>query len=257
MDEPTRPNVPVKSVANTLQIIQILQDLDGATVTRVATELGISKSTVHNHLRTLERFEYVVKEDEEYSLSLRFLDHGEYALSRDPRLERVRPKVKQVAEETHELCQFMVEEHGKGVIAFREEGTNAVETQLRVGARMHLNHTTAGKAILAAHSDEYVKQLVEEHGLPQKTEATITSGEQLLIELASIRDRGYAFDKEEHIEGLHAIAVPISAGGDHVLGALSVAAPSYRIQSGQQERELADLLLGVASELELNLSFQD
>lgn len=256
MDKRERPNVPVKSVAKTLQIVQTVQNLDGATVTDVASEIDVSKSTVHNHLATLEQFEYVVKEGDEYDLGLRFLDHGEHALARNSQLSLVESKVEQVAAETDELCQFMVEEHGKGVIVFREEGTNAVETKLRVGARLHLNHTTAGKAILAAHSDDRVEAIVERHGLPKKTDQTITSVDGLLDELATIRDRGYAFDQEEHIDRLHAIAVPISTDEGQVLGALSVAAPSYRIRSEQQERDLSDHLLGVANEIELNLSLQ-
>ena len=256
MDKQERANVPVKSVAKTLRIIQTVQELDGATVTDVAAEIDVSKSTVHNHLATLEQFEYVVKEGDKYDLGFRFLDHGEHALARDPRLKLVEPKVEQVAAKTDELCQFMIEEHGKGIIVFREKGDNAVETKLRIGARLHLNHTTAGKAICAAHSDSRVEAFVERHGLPEKTNQTITSVGDLLDELATIRQRGYAFDREEHIEGLHAISVPISTDEGQVLGALSVAAPSYRLRSEQQEQDLADLLLGVANEIELNLSLQ-
>jgi DNA-binding IclR family transcriptional regulator len=256
MDDQKRPNVPVKSVAKTLRIVQTVQELDGATVTDVASEIDISKSTVHNHLATLEQFEYVVKEGDKYNLGLRFLDHGEFALERNSQLTLVESKVEQVASETDELCQFMTEEHGKGVIVFREEGANAVETKLRVGKRMHLNHTTAGKAILSAHSNERVEAFTDRHGLPEKTDQTITSIDTLLKELATIREQGYAFDREEHIEGLHAIAAPISNDEGRVLGALSVAAPSYRLRSEQQERDLADMLLGIANEIELNLSLQ-
>ncbi|WP_135304781.1 IclR family transcriptional regulator [Haloarcula amylovorans] len=256
MDETRRPNVPVKSIAKTLRIIQVVQELDGAKVTEIAEKLDISKSTAHNHLATLEQFEYVVKEGEEYNLGLRFLDHGEHALMRDSRLELVESKVEQVATETGELCQFMIEEHGKGVVVFRREGANAVETKLRAGARLHLHHTTAGKAILSAQSAARVEEFAQRHGLPAKTENTITNVDELLEELARINERGYAFDKEEHIEGLHAIAVPIYTDEGQVLGALSVAAPSYRLRSDQQETELTDLLLGVANEIELNLSLQ-
>lgn len=254
MDQANTPNIPVKSVVRMFEIVEILQEEDGATMSEVVDLVDLSKSTVYNHLSTLNQLEYVVRQNKEYHLSFRFLDHGGHTLSRDPRLQIVEPKVREIADKTNELCQFVIEEHGRGVIIFRETGENAVETRTRLGSRLHLHHTTAGKAILSHLSEERVKRILERHGLPGKTTETITDPDVLFEELDRVKDQGYVSDKVEHIEGLHAVGVPILDSGD-VFGAISVAGPAHRMGNESREREIADLILGTVNEIELNISF--
>ncbi len=246
---------PLRTLTVAVRIIEALQSLDGAGVTELATRLDLAKSTVHNHLRTLEHHQYVTRNGNEYRLSLKFLDHGGYVQYRDERFDLIRQKVKYVAAETDELCQFVTEEHGTCVFVFREQGTQAVNTQTRAGSRVPLHHTTAGKAILAALPDERIETIIERRGLPGKTEHTVSTREDLFEELRSIRSRGYAFDKDEHIRGLNALGVSIEDESETVLGAISVATPQHRLQSSSRENELADLLLGVVNELELNIRY--
>jgi DNA-binding IclR family transcriptional regulator len=248
------PNIPVKSVVRMFDVIRVLKERNGATLTEIHDELNASKSTVFNHLATLENRGYVVLEDDEYNVGLRFLDYGGHALTRDPRLQFIEPKVRKIAQEVGELCQFMVEEHGKAVVVFRQEGANAVETKVRIGSRFYLNHSTAGKAILASISDGRIWEILDRHGLPPKTANTITDEETLFAEIEQIREQGYVFDREEHIEGLHAISVSV-IDDNRVLGAFSVAGPSHRLDNPEATEEIIDLLLGIANELELNLEF--
>ncbi|WP_338727476.1 IclR family transcriptional regulator [Haladaptatus sp. DJG-WS-42] len=244
--------VPVKSVDVAFTVVQTIQDRGGAGVTEVATELGVAKSTAHNHLTTLERLGYLVREDDVYRVGFRFLDHGGYALTNNRWYHPVKARVSEIAQNTEELCQFAIEEHGVGVIAIREEGAHAIQTELRIGSRLKLHHFTAGKTILAAMSPERVEELIERHGLPPKTSKTITDPDKLRSELAEIREKGYAFDREEHVKGVHAIGVPLKLNDGHVLGALSIAGPPRRF-SNERAIEMANHLLGVAEELTFNL----
>lgn len=247
-------DAPVKSIARMAQLLRTLQRLDGAGVTELAQELNTSKSTVYNHLRSLEQCGYVVQKGNHYSIGLGFLDHGEYARSRRDGYQLIRQKVRELAGETGELCQYLVEEHGLGVFIVRESGDQAVETSTRIGNRVHLNHVTAGKALLAYSPPEKVSEIVDQHGLPQKTAETITSVDALETELKAIRERRYAIDREEHLKGLYAIGVPIQGSDGRLLGALSVAGPANRINREQRAEEIAQILLEKANEVELTLT---
>ncbi len=246
-------DTPVKSIGRMATLLETLQQFDGAGVTELANELEVTKSTVYNHLTSLEQHGYVVHEGDDYYVGLGFLDHGEYARQRQIGYQLIRQKTREVAEETGELCQYMVEEHGLGVFLIRESGRQAVETRTRIGNRVHLNHVTAGKAFLAYAPDARVAEIVDKHGLPGKTENTITSTEALEIELQAIRDRGYAVDKDEHLKGLYAIGVPIQYESGQPLGAMSVAGPANRINDEQRAEEIAQLLLEKANELQLTI----
>jgi len=255
MPNDPKNNVPIKSSATMFRLLQELQDRGGAGVTELAETLDVSKSTVHNHLSTMATHEYVVQDGDEYRVGLRFLDHGSHARTRCEGFDQIKQKVREVAEETGELCQYLVPEHGKGIFIARESGQQAVQTSTRVGKRVHLHHVTAGKAVLAHMSNDWVDEIIERHGLPPKTHQTITTREDLRQELEHVREQGYAFDKEEHVRGLYAIGVPVLVEDDRLLGAISVAGPSHRMSEDTNESKLSQLLEGVTNEIELNLVY--
>ena len=248
-------NNPVKSIVTTFDIVQALRRLDGAGVTELANELDLPKSSVYNYLSTLEQEEYVVKRDGKYHLGLRFLDLGRYVRERDDLYETARPELESIAEETGELVNLLVEEHGQGVYVCRVRGDQAVNVAASTGHRVSLHNTGLGKAILAYLPEERVDEILDEHGMDAATPHSITDREELKAELARIRERGVAFDREERIAGLCCVAVPILDPDDRPIGSLSVAGPTSRMKGERFESELPELLSSAANVIELNLTY--
>jgi DNA-binding IclR family transcriptional regulator len=243
----------LKAVATMFTIVEAIRDLDGARVTELADETGLAKSTVHRHLKSLERHEFVVQEGDTYHVGLKFLNFGEYARTRRDIYELARPLVDDLADETDERALFMTEEHGRAVYLYRGVGNHAVHTDSRIGTFRYLHTIAGGKAMLAHMADNRVDEILERWGLPLQTEQTVTDRDELFDELAEIRDRGVAFNDEETIDGLRAIAAPILGPDEKVYGALSVSGPSHRIREDWFEEDIRNLLLGTANELEINL----
>jgi len=245
----------VKSVVTLFSILEFLKSNDGMGVSELAREMKMSKGAVHRYLQTLVDEGYAVNENGTYKLAMRFLDYGTYVRDEYPFNDYIQPKVRQLAEQTGERVQYLVEEHGRGIYLHRERGQNAVETDARVGKIVYLHTTSPGKAILSQMSDERVTEIVAEHGLVAQTSQTITDRERLFEELADIRDRGYAINKQEHISGLVAIGVPITGPNDEILGGLSVSGPANRIKDEIDAGSIQRTLLGIKDEIELNLSY--
>jgi DNA-binding IclR family transcriptional regulator len=141
------------------------------------------------------------------------------------------------------------------VFLYRKTGEHAVATNSGTGKRMYLHSTAAGKSILAHLTRENVEAIIDEWGLPAITENTISNREALFDELEAIRDRGYAFNHEENIEGLHAVGAPLVLDEQGVIGALSISGPTHRMKGDWFDRELPDRLLGIVNELELNIAY--
>jgi len=255
MDDDRPRAVPIQSVGTTFELLMELQERENAGVTELADSLGVAKSTVHNHLATLQAYEYVVLEDDEYRLGARFLDHGGDAGTTLPGHELIKKKIQEVADQTGELVQYLVEEHGRGVFVFREAGSQAVRTKTRLGKRVYLHHVSAGKALLAHMPKERTNKIINRHGLSTKTSQTITDREVLYQELEEIRARGYVFDEEEHIEGLYSLGVPIMLDETEPIGAMSIAGPPHRIKDQTKKTEFVQLLRGIADEIKLNLTY--
>ena len=244
----------LQTTATSLEIIEALQERDGGRVTELADALELAPSTVHSHLTTLLANGYVVKEGDEYHLSLRFLEHGEYVRNRKNAYRTAKSYTKQLAEETDCRVVFTIEENGRGVYMYTSSGKHAVWTYSTIGKRFYLHQTAAGKAILSRVSRASVEEIIDQWGLPSATENTITDTETLLDQLETIRERGISFNYEEQLEGVKAIGIPVNGSDGRVIGAFSVASPAKRLTDEQFEEDIPDILSGVANEFELELS---
>lgn len=244
----------IGSVETMFRIVEMLMELDGAGVTRIANELGLAKSTVHQQLATLAELGYIIKEGDEYHVGLRFLSIGEHARKRKIVSQLAGPMVAQLATETDERAQFFVEEHGRAIYLFIEEGEHGVKADRHPGKLRYLHSSAGGKAILAQMPRNRVIEIIDRWGLPAETEGTITDRDELFAELERVRKRGYATNKEESIDGLWSLGVPVVADGKAV-GSFSVSGPRHRLDTEWFREELPDLLRGTANELELKLEY--
>lgn len=254
MNTNNQPSRTVKAAETAFAILETLKEKEGLRLTELANELGMAKSTTHRYLQTLLTMEYLVKEGEVYHPSLRFLDFGWQARNREHGYQMAKTKVEDLAEETNERAQFIVEEHRRAVYVHRKAGSNAVHTDPGIGKRIELHSISAGKAIMSDWSDERIHEYIEQKGLNARTTNTITEADELLAELEEVRERGYAINNEEHIDGLRAVGVSICPS-EEVLGAFSVSGPMNRMKGAWFEEKLPDLLMGYANEIELNLKY--
>lgn len=245
----------LKTVETAFDIVEAIQELNGARVTELANHLGMSPSTVHGYLSTLEQHSYLTKEGDAYQIGLQFLNHGGYAQARKPGYGLAAEKVEQLAKLTGERVQFVVENRGRGYYLHTATGENAVKADARIGKRTYLHDSAAGKSILAYSPQEYVERVLDWWGLPKLTEQTITDRAAFFVELENVRERGFALNKEETMNGLHAVGAPVKLSDGNVLGAFSISGPSNRLKGERFEQDLPDMILGMTNELELNLSY--
>lgn len=245
----------IKSNQTLFRIVESIRDQETATVTEVANDVGVAKSTAHRHLASLHEGEYVIREDNQYRLSLRFLDLGISVRNRREEYRKMKTTARDLAEQTGELISFIVEENGRGVFLYRERGAEGVESAAYVGKEAYLHTTSAGKALLAHLPEDRIQAIIDDHGLPAQTEATITDEAALWEELENIAENGLAFSRGEHTQGLAAVGAPVIRPDGEVLGGLSVAGPSHRMTDERIRDEIPQQLLSIINEFELNITY--
>jgi len=250
-----KAEIKVKTAETTLKILEELKDQNGATVTELTDEFPLSQSSIHNYLSTLLEKGYVVREGNEYRIGLRFLEFGGQARYREQLYRIAKDEITELAEETGELANLLVEENGRGIYLHREKGEQAVQTDSYTGHRVHLHNTALGKAVLANLPRERVDEIIDQHGLPATTEQTITDRDELYKELEHIREAGVAFDDEARLNGLRCVAVPILNNDDEVEGAISLSGPTSRFQGEYFRSEIPAKLDDAANVIELNITY--
>lgn len=239
------------SKSKLLDVISLLDKNGGSGVTEVADSLGIAKSTAHYHLDKLEQNDFVIKNGVEYKLGTKFLGIGFQTRRRIPLYEAAKDEVRNLARKTGELVLLATEEQGLLVFLDKAGGSDALDIDAPIGRTATLHNRALGKAMLAHFLEEKVDRILETRGLPETTDQTITTRDQLKEELEGIRDRGVAFNRREHIEGIHGVAVPILDAAGNVLGAMSVAGPSDRLSGSTLTDDYPYLLSKTRNTIEL------
>lgn len=250
------PRNPVKSTETTFAIVHELQSMGGGRVSELADRLNLTKGTVHNHLSTLEQYGYIVKEGTQYSLGMRFFEVGQDIVQRKDVYEFARPELEQLAEETNEMANLMIEEQGRGIYIDIIRSDRAVNIDTSVGSTQYLHTCALGKAILAHLPDDRVDRILDRHDLPQSTTNTVTDREQLLGELESVRQEGVAYDGEERAKGIRCVAAPVKTNEGAILGAISVTGPARRMKSHRMRNEVAEKVKDAANVIQVNVSFR-
>ena len=87
--------------------------------------------------------------------------------------------------------------------------------------------TGVGKAMLAALPEAKLAEAIKAQSFQQHTEKTLVSEQMLREELVRIRERGHAFDDEEHEDTIICVALPILNKRGEPIGALSVTSTTY------------------------------
>ena len=88
--------------------------------------------------------------------------------------------------------------------------------------------TGVGKAMLAFLDDAALDKALAQQGWYPHTPHTHVSPATLRAELAEIRARGVAFDREEHEPTIICVAVPVRDEGGRPIGAISVTSSTLR-----------------------------
>lgn len=249
----------VKAVDTTIEVLHAVKQLDGASISELARRLDCSKSTVHGHVTTLQSEGYLTRRgDGSYHLGLRFADLGRASREKYRYFDDVQPKVERLADETGERAQYMTEENGLGVYLYRATGARAPPTDAKVGKPRELHICASGKAILAHLDETRREEIIDRHGLIDRTGNTITDRGELRDVLAEIRERGYAINDEESVKGVWALGAPVMNEDGTVLGGLSISGPTHRMKNRENHVDhFANKVIGVTEEIGLNISYSN
>ncbi len=257
------PRTTLSTTETSIDVLETIQQLNGAGVTEIADALDLATSTAHKHLVTLHEAGYLIKEGTTYHVGLKLLSLGEYARQRRPEHRRAAETVDVLTTETREEVDFVVEEHGRIVTiseSYHEQNRygevdsrSAPTARARVGTYYHMHSTAAGKAILAALPEEHVSAIVDRWGLPANTENTITDRDRLSEELRAVRERGYAIDDQEFTEGLRSVGMAVTDPLGSPIGGFSVSGPAYRLDDTTIKEEISTTLAGAIETFESDI----
>jgi DNA-binding IclR family transcriptional regulator len=250
-----KSNYIIRSVSHALDVLeQFYGDADELGVTELSKRLKLHKNNIFRLLATLESRGYIEqnKATENYRLGLRSLHLGQAYVSRMGLLRQARPVMEGLVKQVRESAYVAVSRQSGMVPLDGFEADQPVRLVSTIGETLPLHATAVGKTQLAFGSDEDLKTRLPET-LKRFTAKTITERAALVQQLKGVVENGYAVDTGEYIEDVRAVAVPIKDYTGHVVGALAVSGPGYRMTAERMQKELASLVVKAGHDLSARL----
>jgi IclR family acetate operon transcriptional repressor len=241
----------VQSVDRALRLLELLsEDEEGYRLTDLAERSGLSPSTVHRLLTTLEerRFVQFDQSDGMWHVGRQAYNVGATFIRRRNFVGTALPYLRRLRDQTHETVNLAVADSGEIVILTQVESREVVRAITRPGGRAPMSSSGLGKAILAHYSNEEIAVIVQKFGLPRVTPNSIVRAGELREELKRVRAQGYAMDDEEATMGLRCVAAAIYDSIGEPICAISTSGPVNRI-SNERSASLGPIVAEVAAQI--------
>lgn len=216
----------------TLLILEILGKSDRAmTATEINETLRLPKQTVHRLCATLEENGFIIRQGNTraYQIARRLRELGSGLLynSRDHIARR--QILTEIASQVGETVNYVVPSDTGMNYLDRVETDWAFRIQLPIGTSVPFHCTASGKTFLASLAPKARARIIDALSLEKMTDATHVSPDTLLEELKHIARDGYALDREEFLDGMVAIAVPVKDPSGRFVAALAFHGPTQRV----------------------------
>lgn len=224
------------TIPTNLRLLLVIEELArvGVPVTPTAVNdvLGLPKPTIHRLFNTLEEEGFLQRDMDGRTYSpgprLRTLAGG--VLS-SRRIRSVRQAILQkLSRDIGETCNIALPDRDAMTYIERVETEWPLRIQFPVGTRVPFYCTASGKMYLSSLDPNQLKIYLRSVELEAHTANTLTDQAALNAELSQVRAQGYALDREEFMDDMVAIAVPIYDSNRRLMATLSCHAPSQRFE---------------------------
>ena len=222
---------------------------EGLTLSDLARALGMSKSSMHGLLKTLESNRVIEQSEERrYTLGERIFDLAQAAGQR-PDLRRLAlPAMRRLAASMGQTIFLgRVEEDRVRILECieDEQGPPSLRISARRGGRIPLLAGAIARVVLASWPVAKREAYLRAQALPAFTEHSMTDVDQFLAAVEETEHTDLGEDYEEYLTGVNAIAAPIYGSGSALVALLWVAgfaaafSPAAIERARQQLREEA------------------
>ena len=248
---------PIRAVDRALDILLCFtRQTPRLTMTEIADQVGMNKSTVHRLLGTLEKKRFLQRDPSTgyYQLGLHILQMARLTLESNDLRNRAAPFLRRLCEQHRETITLSVLDGSDVVFLDVVESPQRVKLAASTGQRLPAFATAAGKAILAFLPDDAARKVVE-RGMQKYTLQTIHSPEIFFEGLYMERKQGFSISEQEYEEGINAVAAPILDSNEKPIAAIAVTGPAYRLLR-ERMNEIGPTILATAREIAQEIRLQ-
>lgn len=240
----TNPRNLVNSLTKGLRVLEsFTAERLEMTLSEIAAASDLDAGTTFRMLNTLETSGYVLRvpESKRFRLSLKATQLGLHAIGQAEFREVARPILRSLVGEVNEAASLGVLDGGDILYIERvRAGVTRLGVDIRIGTTVPALHSIIGYALLAFLTPAELKQALATEPRTNPMPPISTSRKSLDQSLRSVRKDGYLLRDSPLGNGLQVLAVPVLDLDGYPVAAISVAAPTFRLdQESFRSRALA------------------
>jgi DNA-binding IclR family transcriptional regulator len=248
----------IQSLDRGIAILFLLKLKGSATITEIAEELDIHKSSASRLVDTLRQYDLVQQDpiSKKIRLGYRLLYLGENIQRNTAKvIETARPflfKLSSILKESVHLGTF----YDKKVYVVDQVRSNKQYSMPAALGMIEPTHASAlGKCIFAYRTEDFVVSYMKNYEMRAFTDYTISDIEKLLQHLTKIRRQGYAVDDQELKMGVRCIAAPVFNRNAEVNFSVGISGPADDFIPDRVAK-FAGLLKNTCTEISIELGYQ-
>jgi len=212
IDEPVESESLAPAVTRAGAILDLLAENGGqaAGPSELARRLGLPKSSIANICNALADVGLVRRIGTGFALGRKLAELGGAYLASVDLVQEFYEACAELPTGSEETVQLAVLDDTEMTYLARHDGKQPVRLTSQIGRRLPASVTATGKAALASIDEAEIRRRFHGRELPTLTSRSLATVDALVTELAAVRERGYAMDDEETVEGVvcFGIAIP-------------------------------------------------
>ena len=225
----------VQSLAKAFRLLEAIAASEtDMTLSELAGAASLDPGTTHRMLNTLIDLGYVERlESKRFGLTLKVLDLGFRAIGHRDMRTLARPMLRSLVGEVSEAASLGVLSGSDVLYVERmRAGVTRLGVDIRIGTVIPATNSVIGWALLAFLPESELSRVLKQESR-QSGFSPSPSASEIRKQLAAVRKQGYALSPSHISNGLVVLAAPVLDEDGYPVAAISVAAPSIRMEMSE------------------------
>jgi len=224
-------------------------------ISDISRAAGFHKSTVFNMLYTLVDIGILEQgHDNRFRPGINLYLLGKAAGRSSELVSAVHPYLEEINRKTKLSVFLGIRSGSRAIILDKADSAYDIKIFSEIGMRIPLLAGAGGKVLLAQMADEEIDDILLKNELKQFTPFSCTDRKKYMQMIRKTRAAGIAVDKEEYIEGIRALAVPV----DQRIGNNSAAIWAVGLKRQMEDKDIpvyAEFLKEIARKIQTHFSY--
>lgn len=228
-----------------IAVLELLADHPlGLSLAQVVDFAQFPKTSAHRLLLSWIGLGYIAKQPNgNYVLGLRAIELSRRVARRSRPVEICHGLLRELQQQCGESVYLGVYRAGTVILIDAVESSHPLRVVVDLGEKCYLHASAQGLAVAAHLDPQHLNEILDSTGLKPVTPRTNIDRSVLATRLQQCRERGFAVNEEETVQGAVCLGAPIFAGvGGPVLGSAGISTPVCRATADVRARQVKLLL---------------